>query len=258
MPRFSANISMLFLEHAPLERVRAARDAGFEGFEVQFPYDFPADDWARVAEDAGVSLVGFNVSAGDLVEGGPGLAGVPGRESAFRDAVARAKAYAAVLKPRIVNVLPGALAPGAAREECLGVLAGNLSHAAAELEEVGARVTVEAINSRDRPGFLLTRSADVLEAIERAGHANLAIEHDLYHRQIMEGDLIPTLERIIDRIGHIQFADTPGRHEPGTGEINFPAVFAAIDRLDYAGWVGAEYEPSGRTEDSLGWLQPYL
>ena len=258
MPRFSANISMMFLEHDPLDRVRAARDAGFPGVEVQFPYGIPAAQWATAKESAGVEFAVINFPAGDLTEGGPGLAAMPGRETAFRDGVKRAKDYAALLRPRNVNVLAGWPPEDLGRERCLGVLADNLVHAAAEMEEVGARVTVEAVNTRDRPGFLLTTSAESIAVIDRAGHPNLAIEHDLYHIQIMEGDLIPTLERIIGRVGHIQFADTPGRHEPGTGEIAFANVFAAIDRLGYGGWVGAEYDPSGRTEDSLGWLRPYL
>lgn len=249
---------MMFLEHDLLDRVQAVRDAGFEGVEVQFPYVLPAADWAAAKAGAGVEFAVFNFPAGDLVEGGPGLAAMPGREAEFREGVKRAKEYAALLRPRNVNVLAGWLPGEHSRERCLGVLADNLAFAAAELEEVGSRVTVEAVNTRDRPGFFLTTSAESIAAIDRAGHANLAIEHDLYHMQIMEGDLIPTLERIIGRIGHIQFADTPGRNEPGTGEIAFANVFAALDRIGYDRWVGAEYDPTGRTEDSLDWLRPYI
>lgn len=258
MPRFSANISMMFLEHDPLDRVQAVRAAGFAGVEIQFPYDIPAADWSVAKERAGVEFAVINLPAGDLMEGGPGPAAMPGREAEFREGVKRAMDYAAALRPRVVNVLAGEPPEDLGRDHCLGVLADNLAFAAAELETVGSRVTVEAINTRDRPGFLLTTSTESIAVIDRAGHANLGIEHDLYHMQIMEGDLIPTLERVIGRIGHIQFADTPGRHEPGTGEIAFADVFAAIDRLGYEGWVGAEYNPSGRTEDSLGWLQPYI
>ncbi|MCH8110960.1 MAG: TIM barrel protein [Proteobacteria bacterium] len=258
MPRFSANISMMFLEHDPLDRVQAVRDAGFEGVEIQFPYDIPATDWVTAKERAGVEFAVINLPAGDLAAGGPGLAAMPGRETEFRDGVKRAKDYAALLRPRNVNVLAGWPPKNLGRDRCLGILADNLAFAAAEMEEVGSRVTVEAINTRDRPASLVTTSSESIAIIDRAGHPNLAIQHDLYHMQIMEGDLIPTLERVIGRVGHIQFADTPARHEPGTGEIAFADVFAAIDRLGYDGWVGAEYDPSGRTEDSLGWLQPYL
>lgn len=249
---------MLFLEREPLDRVQAARDVGFPGVEIQFPYDVPAAKWAAAKEKAGVEFAVINLPAGDLMAGGAGLAAMPGREAEFRDGVALAKDYAAALRPRNVNVLAGSPPDELGRDRCLGVLADNIAFAAAEMAEVGARVTVEAINTRDRPGFLLTTSSESIAIIDRAGHPNLAIEHDLYHMQIMEGDLIPTLERVIGRVGHIQFADTPGRHEPGTGEIDFPSVFAAIDRLGYDGWVGAEYVPSGRTDDGLGWLQPYL
>ncbi len=258
MPRFSANISLMFLEHDPLDRVEAVRAAGFAGVEIQFPYDIPAADWSVAKERAGVEFAVINLPAGDLMEGGPGPAAMPGREAEFREGVKRAMDYAAALHPRNVNVLAGWPPEDLGRDRCLGVLADNLAFAAAEFETVGSRVTVEAINTRDRPGFLLTTSTESIAVIDRAGHPNLAIEHDLYHMQIMEGDLIPTLERVIGRIGHIQFADTPGRHEPGTGEIAFADVFAAIDRLGYEGWVGAEYNPSGRTEDSLGWLRPYI
>ena len=144
------------------------------------------------------------------------------------------------------------------RERCLAALARNLAHAAEAMAGIGVKVVVEAVNRRDRPGFFLGTTAEALEAIDRAGHANLGLEYDLYHMQIMEGDLVPTIRRHVARIGHIQFAATPGRHEPGTGEIDFPFVFDAIDAAGYDGWLGAEYVPSTeRTEDSLGWFKPY-
>jgi hydroxypyruvate isomerase len=149
------------------------------------------------------------------------------------------------------GITPAAAEP----ERCAATLAANLDHAAATLAEVGAIAQVEALNSRDVPGYHLTSTAAALAAIDAAGHPNLAIQYDLYHMQIMEGDLIRTMAANLSRIGHIQFADNPGRHEPGTGEINFPQVFAAIDAMGYAGYVGAEYTPSMRTEDTLGWRQ---
>ncbi len=254
MPRFSANISMLFTEHALTDRVAAARDAGFAAVEVQFPYELPAEAWAEAAGRAGLGFAVFNLPVGDLIGGGPGLAAMPGREDAFRGAVAEGKSYAAAIKPGNVNVLCGWPPADLGRAACRATLVANLRHAAEELSDVGVRVLVEAVNTRDRPGYFLSNTADALAILEDADHPNLALEHDLYHMQIMEGDLVPTLERALPRIGHIQFADTPGRHEPGTGEINFPFVFDAIDRLGYDGFVGAEYVPTGRTEDSLGWL----
>lgn len=258
MPRFSANVSMLFTEHALLDRPAAARDAGFAAIEVQFPYDEAAADWVVAKERAGIGFAVFNLPVGDLREGGPGLAAMPGREDAFRAAVAEGRRYAEALGPRSVNVLCGWPPPALDRAACRATLVANLRYAAGALAGLGVRVLVEAVNTRDRPGYFLSGTAAALAVIDAADHANLALEHDLYHMQIMEGDLVPTLARALPRIGHIQFADTPGRHEPGTGEINFPFVFAAIDRLGYDGFVGAEYVPTGRTEDSLGWLKPYL
>jgi hydroxypyruvate isomerase len=258
MPRFSANLSMLFTEHAPLDRLTAARDAGFGGIEFQFPYDLDVDLLHRVKERTGVGVSVINVPVGDMLEGGPGLASIPGREATFRDAVALARRYAEALQPANVNVLAGRPPPEADRTRCRETLVANLRHAADVMGEIGVKLVVEAINTRDVPGFFLTRSVEAVAILDLAGHPNLVLEHDLYHMQIMEGDLVPTLERLLPRIGHVQFADTPGRHEPGTGEINFPFVFAALDRLGYDRWTAAEYTPTGPTEDSLGWLKPYL
>lgn len=257
MPRFSANISMLFAERDWLDRPKAAADAGFGAVEIQFPYEHPPDVWAKAIRVAGLDVAVFNLPVGDMLSGGPGLAAMPGREAAFADAVEEAKPYAAALAPRNVNVLAGWPPADMDREHCMDTLAGNLGRAAAAFADLGVRVVVEAVNSRDRPGYFLTRSRDAVAAIERAGHSNLGIEYDLYHMQIMEGDLVPTIRALHERIGHIQFADTPGRHEPGTGEINFPFVFEALDGLGYDGWVGAEYVPSRRTEETLGWMAPW-
>ena len=257
MPRFSANISMLFREHESLDRVRAARRAGFEGIEVQFPYDIAAEKWRDAMRRDRMRIALFNIAAGDLITGGPGLAAVPGREGAFQEAVSAAARYAEVLEPGAVNVLPGAPGDAFEHERCMATLAANLNHAATVMADLGVRVVVEPVNTRDRPGFFLSNSAAALSAIDRAGHANLALQYDVYHMQIMEGDLSATLERIIGRIGHIQFADPPGRHEPGTGEVNFHHLFGTLDRIGYDGWVGAEYVPSGRTEETLAWFAPY-
>jgi hydroxypyruvate isomerase len=249
---------MMFLELPLLERFQAAKDCGFGAVEMQFPYDTPAADLAKAKADAGVEIAVVNIPAGDLAQGGPALAAMPGREALFRDAVAQCLKYAELLRPVNVNVLTGVPpAEELGRDACLDTLAGNLRHAGDVFAPLSVTVTVEAVNTFDRPGFFLSTSAQAIEAIDRAGHDNLAIEHDLYHMQKMEGDLVATLERLVGRIGHIQFADTPGRHEPGTGEINFPYIFAAIDRIGYDRWIGAEYTPSGRTEDTLGWLAPY-
>jgi hydroxypyruvate isomerase len=254
MIRFSANISTLFLERPELERPQAARDAGFTAVEIQFPYEHSAQAWKAALDAAGVELALINLPVGDMMSGGPGLASVPGREAMFADALAQAADYARVLRPRNVNVLAGW--PGAAfeREACLATLASNLNMAAETMSRLGIGVVVEAVNTVDRPGYLISTTAQAIDVIDRAGHKNLGIQYDLYHMQIMEGDLIRTLQTFHDRIGHIQFADNPGRNEPGTGEIHFANVFAALAKLPYAGYVGAEYTSSKRTEETLGWM----
>ena len=255
MPRFSANISMLFAERAWLDRPAAAAAAGFGAIEIQFPYDRPADDWRRAIEAAGLAVSVINLPVGDMLAGGPGLAATPGRQAEFRAAVETARDVAAALRPANVNVLPGyPERHGHERGRCLDTLAENLRLAADIIGGIGVGTVVEAVNTVDRPGFLLSNSEQALDVIDRAGHDNLALEHDLYHMDIMEGRLIARLEEIAPRIGHVQFADNPGRHEPGTGTIDFPAVFAALDRLGYGGWTAAEYLPSRTTEETLGWM----
>ncbi len=255
MPRFSANISMLFAERAWLDRPAAAAAAGFGAIEIQFPYDRPADDWRRAIEAAGLAVSVINLPVGDMLAGGPGLAATPGRQAEFRAAVETARDVAAALRPANVNVLPGyPERHGYERGRCLDTLAENLRLAADIMDGIGVGTVVEAVNTVDRPGFLLSSSEQALDVIDRAGHDNLALEHDLYHMDIMEGRLIARLEEIAPRIGHVQFADNPGRHEPGTGTIDFPAVFAALDRLGYSGWTAAEYLPSRTTEETLGWM----
>ena len=255
MPRFSANISMLFAEREWLDRPAAAAASGFEAIEIQFPYDRPAEDWQRAIEAAGLAVSVINLPVGDMLAGGPGLAATPGRQADFRAAVETARGVAAALRPRNVNVLSGyPELHGYGRERCLDTLAENLRVAADAMGEIGTGVVVEAVNTVDRPGFLLSTSEQALDVVDRAGHGNLSLEHDLYHMDIMEGRLIPRLGEIAPRIGHVQFADNPGRHEPGTGDIDFPAVFAVLDRLDYDGWTAAEYRPSRTTEETLGWM----
>jgi hydroxypyruvate isomerase len=255
VPRFSANLSTLFLERPALQRPQAAHDAGFRAVEIQFPYEHDADAWARAIGDAGVELALINAPVGDLLAGGPGLAAMPGREAEFRQALVQARRYAERLAPRSLNILAGWPPAALGREVCLDVLTGNLRLAAEAMAGIGVRVLLEAVNTRDRPGYLVASSDAALEIIDRAGHANLGLQYDLYHMQVMEGDLTRTLQRLHARIGHIQFADHPGRHEPGTGEIDFAHLFEVIDALGYDGFVGAEYLPSRPTEQTLDWLR---
>lgn len=259
MPRFSANISLLFTEYPLLDRIAAAADAGFGAVEMQFPYDTPVADLARAGERAGIGFVLFNLPVGDLLSGGPGLSAFPGREGQFRAAVAEAKLYVQALRPAAVNVLAGWPPVEIAydRDACLAALAGNLRYAAEALAPLGTRVLTEPINTIDRPRSLLATSSAAVAVLDSAAHGNLGLQYDIYHMTLMEGAVTDTLRRLAPRIGHIQFADSPGRQEPGTGAIDFAGIFAAIDDSGYAGWVGAEYAPSKKTMETLDWLKPW-
>ena len=244
----------MFREHAPLDRPRAAADAGFHCIEMQFPYDLDRDRLAGTIRDLGLAVSVINVPAGDLMTGGEGLAAVPGREAEFRRAVEDAAAYAEALGAINVNVLAGAPRPERSRAACLATLASNLDYAADVLSAAGVRTVVEPINTSDRPGFLLPRVADAADLIGQTGRSDVFVQFDLYHVAMMGDPVVETFEAHRTQVGHIQFADAPGRHEPGTGGIDFAAAFAAIDRAGYNGWTAAEYFPSARTEDGLGWL----
>jgi hydroxypyruvate isomerase len=252
MPRFSANISMLFREYPLIERAMAAKRAGFAAIECQVPYEAPAEDWALALEAAGIPLVHINLNMGDVAAGDFGLAAVPGREDEFRAAVTNACVYAERLGVERIHVVAGKA--DSADERCRALFAENLRLAATAFAEVGAQALVEPLNRKDVPGYFIAGSDEGIAAIDLGAHDNIALQYDLYHMQMTEGDLIATMKRLLPRIGHVQFADAPGRHEPGTGEINFANVFAALDEAGYTGWVGAEYLPSGATADSLGWM----
>ena len=255
MPRFAANLSMLFTEVEFMERFARAREAGFEGVEYLFPYAFSPADMARELEVNNLAQVLFNLPPGDWDAGERGIACLPDRVDEFREGVDRAIEYARALGCQRVNCLAGLKPADLDEETAWQTLVANVRYAAERLDSEGITLCLEAINSRvDMPGFFLDTSGKVLALIEEVEMDNVRLQYDLYHMQIMEGDLIRTMECLLPWIGHIQFADNPGRNEPGTGEINFSNVFAAIDRLDYDGWVSAEYRPSGNTEASLAWF----
>ena len=256
MPRFAANLSMLFTEVPFMERFALARGAGFDGVEYLFPYEWPEQKLRQALQDNNLTQVLFNLPPGDWAAGERGIACLPDRVEEFRAGVEQALAYATALDCRRLNCLAGLKPEDLEEELAWQTLSDNVSWAAGRLAESGITLCLEAINSRvDMPGFVLDTSARVMSLIEAVDADNIRLQYDLYHMQIMEGDLIRTLECLLPWIGHIQFADNPGRHEPGTGEINFANVFAAIDSLDYDGWVSAEYRPSGVTGDSLDWLK---
>ncbi len=257
MPRFAANLTMMFNEVPFLERFALAARAGFEAVEYLFPYPFERDQLAERLRENGLSQALHNLPAGDWAAGERGIACLPSRVGEFQDGVETAIAYAKALGCGQLNCLAGVLPPGADREMAERTLVENLRFAARALAPRGLRLLVEAINTRDIPGFLVCRTEQALRFLDLAGEPNIHLQYDIYHMQVMEGDLVPTMRRNLGRIGHVQVADTPGRNEPGTGEIHYPFVFAQLDTMGYTGWVGCEYKPRGDTEAGLGWFAPY-
>ncbi|KSW26587.1 MULTISPECIES: TIM barrel protein [unclassified Pseudomonas] len=249
-----ANLSLLFTELPLLERVRAAAEAGFAGVEIQFPYEVPAAALQAELQRSGLPLVLFNLPAGDLMQGGAGLAAVPGREAQFAAGLRQALEYAEVLRPQKINVLAGRLAEGVEREQALALLAEHLRQTAEAFAGRGIAVLMEAINLHDMPGFLLNTPQHLLDMLARVGHPNLAAQLDFYHMARMGLDLADCVRQLQGHIGHVQFADAPGRGEPGSGELDFEPALAALRAQGYAGWLGAEYRPVGATSAGLGWL----
>ncbi len=252
MPRFAANLSMLFGEQAFLDRFEAAARAGFRGVEYLFPYEFDARELATRLNGCELEQVLHNLPAGDWAGGERGIACLPGREAEFRAGVDTALRYAQELGCRQLNCLAGVPPAGVRADEAHATLKANLRHAARELGRSGIRLLVEAINTQDIPGFFVHNTPQALELIEDIDNAWL--QYDIYHMQIMEGNLARTLQMHLDRIAHVQLADNPGRHEPGTGEIHYPFLFRHLDAIGYSGWVGCEYKPRHDTAGGLGWL----
>lgn len=254
MLSFSANLSMLFTEVGFLERFGRASKAGFRAVECQFPYPYSAAAIADELRRHALRLVLHNLPAGDWAGGERGIACLPDRVGEFQDAVGRAVDYAVTLGCPHLNCLAGLVPAGADPATLRQTFVDNLRFAARELKPHGLTLLVEPLNTRDVPGFFLRTSRQAIEIIEEVGADNLALQFDVYHAHIMEGDLVGTLERNLPYIAHVQVADDPGRHEPGTGSIDFASVFATLSRVNYRNWIGCEYVPSGTTEDSLGWL----
>ena len=253
MPRFAANLTMLFTELPFLDRFAAAARAGFTGVEFLFPYAFAKTDIAARLRDNSLTQVLHNLPAGNWEGGERGIAILPGREAEFRDGVPRAIDYAMALGCKQVNCLAGIAPAGVPDAKLRATLTENLRFAAGELAKAGIRLLVEPINTRDIPGFYLNRTGQAAALIAETGSSNLFIQHDIYHMQIMEGDLARTIEAHLPQIAHVQLADNPGRNEPGTGEINYPFLFGHLDRLGYSGWIGCEYKPRDTTIAGLGW-----
>ncbi len=257
MPRFSANLTMMYGEFDFLDRFRAAAEDGFEAVEYMFPYDYEPEILARELERHGLRQVLFNLPAGDWAAGDRGIACDPARREAFREGVDRALTYAEALGCRQLNCLVGLTPEGVPWRLVETTLVDNLRYAADRLGERGIDLLVEAVNSRDVPGFHLDTVEAAAEVVAAAARPNLYLQFDVYHQQVMRGDIAATFRRHRERIRHIQIADHPGRHEPGTGEIRFDFLFDLFDREGYDGWVGLEYRPAAGTREGLGWLSLY-
>ncbi|CAL93780.1 hydroxypyruvate isomerase [Azoarcus olearius] len=254
MPKLAANLTLLFTELDFLDRFQAAAAAGFKAVEFQFPYAWPAARIAERLDAAGLPVVLHNLPAGDWAAGERGIACHPDRVGEFRDGVGRAIDYAVVLGCKQLNCLAGIVPAGVTAQAAHETFIANLRFAADALKSAGIRLLVEPINTFDIPGFYLSRTAQAAAILDEVGADNLHIQYDIYHAQRMEGDLANTIARHLPRIAHMQIADNPGRHEPGTGEINYGWLFRHIDRLGYDGWIGCEYLPAAGTREGLGWM----
>jgi hydroxypyruvate isomerase len=257
MPRFAANLSMLYPQHDFLARFAAAAADGFEAVEYLFPYDFSAQELKQQLSDNGLVQALFNAPPGDWAAGERGIASLPGRESEFRIGIERALDYASVLGNDRIHVMAGLLPSEALRERHQAVYLENLGYAAAQAAKAGITVLIEPINTRDMPGFFLNRQDQAQAVCKEVGAANLKVQFDFYHCQIVEGDVISKLRRDFAGVGHIQIAGVPDRHEPDMGELNYSWLFEEIDRLGYTGWIGCEYRPKGDTSEGLQWLRDW-
>ena len=255
MPQFAANLTMLFNEVPFLDRFELAAKAGFKAVEFLFPYAYKAEDIKQKLDAHRLKLVLHNLPAGNWDAGDRGMACDPQRVDEFKAGVPLAMAYAVALGVKQLNCLAGKVPAGVSESALRSTLVSNLKFAAAAFQTEGLRLLVEPINHFDIPGFYLNRTAQAVALLDEVGAANAFVQYDIYHAQRMEGELAATVEKYLPRIGHIQLADNPGRHEPGTGEINYPFLFAHLDRIGYAGWIGCEYRPTTTTEAGLHWLK---
>ena len=255
MPKFAANLSMLFTELPFMERFSAARAAGFDAVEYLFPYAYDAQELARALKDNGLKQVLHNLPPGNWDAQERGIACHPDRVDEFRRGVADGIRYATMLGCPQLNCLAGKLPTGLSREAATECFITNLCYAAAELKSAGLKLLTEPINHFDIPGFLLNTTAQAAAIQDAVGSDNLFIQYDIYHAQRMEGELASTMQKNLHRIGHMQLADNPGRNEPGTGEINYAFLFRHIDAIGYQGYIGCEYKPATSTLAGLGWMQ---
>lgn len=255
MPEFAANLSMLYTERSFIDRFAAAAADGFRAVEYVSPYEEAPEAIAAELVRHDLQQALFNLPAGNWAAGERGIACLPDRVAEFQTSVTRAIEYARALGCRKVNCLAGIVPGGIEPDVAEATLVDNLRFAAERLADAGISLVFEPINTRDIPGYFLTTTDQAERIMDRVGHSNLLIQYDFYHMQIMQGDLLPTFERLQSKIGYVQIADNPGRHEPGTGEINHDFIFRRLDELGYDGWVGCEYKPAASTSAGLGWLK---
>lgn len=257
MLNFTANLSLLFTEVALIDRFKAAKQAGFKAVEIQFPYELSAAAIKQQLDQHGLKLVLFNVAAADLLQGGEGLACVPEKRNQFNSAVAQTVGYAELLKPEAINILPGRCLDSNRLERYLETFKENLGFAAETFAPLGIKIVFEAINTHDMPGFIIHSGAQMLGVLDELNRPDLFMQYDIYHLQMMGENPEAFIAEHADKIGHIQFADCPGRGQPGTGRIDFARLFSVIEGTAYSGWVGAEYKPVGSTAESLDWLNRF-
>ena len=258
MPKLAANLTMLFGDMDFLDRFEAAAAAGFRGVEFLFPYAYPAQALKEKLRDHGLVQVLHNLPAGNWSAGERGIACLPDRVDEFKAGVAQAIEYATALGCERVNCLAGILPPHVDPAAARDTLVANLHYAAPQFTSAGISLLVEPINTRDIPAFFLSGTNQTIEILDAVGSDNVWLQYDIYHMQIMEGDVAAAIPRLLPRIKHMQLADVPGRHEPGTGDIDFGSLLPSIDRAGYAGWIGCEYVPKAGTVAGLGWTAPYL
>ena len=257
MPRFSANVTFLYRELPLVERFAAARHDGFTAVEILSPENASVTDLASAVESAGVNVVLCNAPMGDFLEGGPGLSAIPGRQADFAQAMQQALDMAVALNCPRIHVGPSRIPVGATQQQCAGVLSENLSLAADLASKHDKQVLIEPMNTNDVPGACLRTVCDALQILDSTGRSNAELQFDIYHMAQMEADVLEAIDNNIERIGHFQFADFPGRHEPGSGDLDFKSIFGLIERRGFQGYLGAEYQPSGATVDSLAWFDEF-
>lgn len=258
MPNLATNLTLMFNEVDFLDRFAAAAKAGFKAVEFLFPYDYDKNVIKQKLVENNLTLVLHNLPAGNWANGERGIGCHADRVAEFESGVDRAIDYATTLGCKQLNCLAGLRPTHRDPMELRETFIKNLRYAVGKLKDAGIKLLIEAINSRDMPGFFLTNSAQTIDIIKAVGSDNLFFQYDIYHMQIMEGDLAPTIEKHLKLIPHMQLADTPGRHEPGTGEINYDFLLPHLDKIGYTGWIGCEYKPATTTEAGLGWTKRYL